>query len=399
MDEPAVQTVPIIKRYQRLIEISRDLASTFELNELLNRIVYAAADLTHAEAASILLYEQNKNQLYFQASTNLDTPLMHGLSVPVDNSLAGWIVTEQKPVVVSDAQRDPRFFKHTEKETDFHTNSLLGVPMLAKNKVIGVLEALNKIDGEFTEDDQEILMTLGAQAATAIENARLFMQSDLIAEMVHELRTPLGSINAASHLLLHPEVPEEKRNNMVMIIQAETKRLSELTTAFLDLSRLESGRTKFRVGDIDMVILLGECTGIMRSQMLEREIKFVWRVPEELPKIQGDRDKVKQVILNLLSNATKYNSEGGQITLKAEVKDKNIIVSVTDTGPGIPKESLKHLFQKFYRVPGTEKMATGTGLGLSISQKIIHAHGGEITIQSKVGVGTTFSIHLTVVDK
>lgn len=384
----------MLSQYQRLIEISRDLASTLDLDVLLQRIVDAAADLCAGEAASILLYDQNRNQLFFQASTNLDTPLMRGLIVPVNNSISGWIVQNREPMNVEDAQKDPRFFGHVQKETSFHTASLLGVPMIAKEKIIGVLEVLNKRDGPFTRDDQEILMTLGAQAAVAIENARLFQQSDLIAELVHELRTPLASLNAATHLLLRPEVPEDKRSKMVRIIQGETKRLSDLATSFLDLARLESGRTQFKIQEFDPVILLGECVGITRSSMQEHELKLIWQVPEKLPLLMGDRDKIKQVFLNLLSNAIKYNREGGEITLSAQKKPDHLALSFTDTGEGISPENLERLFEKFFRVPGTEKLAQGSGLGLSICQRIVKAHGGNLEVKSQVGAGTTFTLLL-----
>lgn len=382
----------LVTRYQHLIEISRDLASTLELDVLLARIVGAAADMCGAEAASIMLYDRAKGQLYFQASTNLDTPLMRGLIVPVDDSISGWILTNGKPLIVPDAKRDPRWFGRTEKQTGFQTESILGVPLIAKDQVIGVCQALNKINGGFTNDDQEILMTLGAQAAVAIENARLFMQSDLIAELVHELRTPLGSLNAATHLLLRPEVGEEKRNKMVMIIQSETKRLSELTTAFLDLARLESGRVQFRIEKVNLVFLLGECAGITRQNMLDKGIRFVWKVPDNVPPVTGDGDKLKQVFLNLLSNAIKYNVDGGRITLSADFDEEKITISVKDTGHGIPPESLEHMFKRFYRVPGTEKVAAGTGLGLSIVQRIVHAHGGDVRVESNVGEGAKFTV-------
>lgn len=385
-----------IERYQRLIEISRDLASTLDLDDLLSRIVHAAADLSGSQAASILLYDQTRNQLFFQASTNLADAVMRGLSVPVEGSIAGWIVKNREPIIVDDTHRDPRFFSNVGKAVRFSTDSLLGTPLIAKEKVVGVLEAINKIDGDFSDDDQEMLMTLSAQAAVAIENARLFLQSDLISEFVHELRTPLASLNAATHLLLRPEMPQAKKDNMIMIIQSETNRLSDLATAFLDLSRLESGRTQFKVETFEPVMLLGECVGIMRSQMLDREIQFVWAVPEKLSEIKGDRDKIKQVILNLLSNAIKYNRDKGKIILSGMDGNQFVQVSVQDTGPGIPEESLSHLFEKFYRVPGTEKLAQGTGLGLSIARKIVQSHGGEMSVESEVGTGTTFAFTLPI---
>ena len=175
MSNPEISS--LLDRYQKLIELSLDLASTLELNELLNRIVRAAADLCHAQAASILLYDEINQQLYFQASTNLDTPLMRGLVVPVDASIAGWIIRNRQPVIVNNAQSDPRHFGKIGKLTHITTDTLLGVPLITKDKVIGVLEAINQQEQLFTEEDLQVLFALGAQAAVAIENSRLDRKS------------------------------------------------------------------------------------------------------------------------------------------------------------------------------------------------------------------------------
>ncbi|NUM43622.1 MAG: GAF domain-containing sensor histidine kinase [Anaerolineales bacterium] len=383
----------ILDRYRRLVELSRDVASTLELDALLNRIVTAAKEISESEAASILLYEESLKQLFFQASTNLDSPMMGGLRVPLD-SIAGWIINNKKPLVIQDVSQDSRFFGGVAKATNFQSRSILGVPLMTKNKTVGVLEAINKLEGGYTEEDQEMLMVLGAQAAIAIENTRLFLQSDLISEMVHELRTPLGSINSATYLLLRPEISAEQYQKMVSIIQGEARRLSEMTTSFLDLSRLESGRVQFIPEEINLTNLLVECANITFSSMVERQLQFEWDPPKNLPHIVGDKDKLKQVFLNLLSNAVKYNTSKGTLTMKAGTRDGRVFVSIIDTGPGIPKESMGSLFKKFYRVPGTEKLAQGTGLGLSIVKKIVETHQGEIKVKSKVGEGTTFTVYL-----
>jgi len=137
----------LIQRYRRLIELSCDLASTLNLDVLLNRIINSAADLIGVEAASILLYDETKQQLHFQVSTNMDQPLMRGLIVPVDSSLAGWIITNREPVIVNDVQNDPRYYHDIEDATDIVTTSLLGIPLITKDKVVGVLEAINKKKG------------------------------------------------------------------------------------------------------------------------------------------------------------------------------------------------------------------------------------------------------------
>lgn len=384
----------LLERYQRLAEISRDLASTVDLNIILNRIVQAVADLSRAQAASILLYDESKGQLFFEATTNLEEPIMRGLVVPVEGSIAGLVVTERQPIIIKDTSKEPRHFRQVGKVTKVTTRSLLGVPLIAKNKVVGALEAINKLVGEFSHEDQEILMDLGAQAAVAIENARLFQQSDLIAEMVHELRTPLASLRTAAHLLSRKDVAEDQRRKVVDIIDKETTRLIEMTSAFLDLARLESGRVPFESERFDLAALLDECVSMVRGRIEQAGLHLALEIPQELPTFQGDRDKIKQVLLNLLSNAINYNRPDGMVTLAAKVIDDAVLLQVSDTGHGIRKADMGHLFDKFYRAQSTEKSVPGTGLGLAISKRIIEAHNGQIKVESEVGVGTTFSVVL-----
>jgi len=380
--------------YRRLIDIARDLASTLDLDVLLSRIVFAAAEISGAEAASILLYDDTSRQLYFQISTNLDASTRRGIIVPLEGSIAGWIVKNRQTVRVVNAHEDPRFFSNVEETTGFYTESILGIPLVTKNKIVGVLEALNKHRGKFTDADESMLLVLGAQAAVAIENARLFQHSDLISEFVHELRTPLSSLSTATYLLLRPEMSQEQRDQIINNIHNETIRLNALASSFLDLARLESGRVQFRKTSFSIADLIYECNDVMASKAIEDNIQIRVESSERLPLLEADRDKIKQVLLNLLSNSIKYNRPNGTVMLRAEETEKDIVIYIQDTGLGIPEESLPHLFQKFFRVREHESRVTGTGLGLSICKQIIHGHGGRIEVKSKLGVGTVFMIHL-----
>jgi signal transduction histidine kinase len=380
--------------YRRLIEIARDLASTLDLDVLLERIVQAAAEVSGSEAASILLFDDVTQQLYFQVSTNLDEPTMRGLVVPLEGSIAGWIVAHRKPIRILNAQQDPRFFINVDRLTGDFTKSLLGVPLITKNKVVGVLEALNKEEGKFSDGDESMLSVLGAQAAVAIENARLFQQSDLISEFVHELRTPLASLSTATYLLLHPEMSREQQEQIIRNIHGETLRLNSLASSFLDLARLESGRVQFHKTSFNVADLLYECKDVMNSKANEEKLQIRIESPDGMPALEADRDKIKQVVLNLLSNAIKYNRPSGLITLSGSFSSAESMITVQDTGIGIPEEALPHLFQKFYRVHENEKKAAGTGLGLSICKQIVQGHGGRMEVKSKVGVGTAFTVRL-----
>jgi signal transduction histidine kinase len=389
-----IDTEKRLEGYRRLIDISRDLASTLDLDILLNRIIRAAVDITEAQAASILLYDDASRQLYFQVATDMDQPLMRGLIVPLEGSIAGWIVANRQTVRISNAQEDPRHFGMIEKVTHYATKSLLGVPLITKEKVIGVLEALNKQGGEFTETDETLLSVLGAQAAVAIENARLFQQSDLIAIFVHEVRTPLSAITTASYLLLRPEISQDEREEIVQNIHDEACRLNTLASSFLDLARMESGRVQFHSSQFELRALLVECKKVMQGKADEDGIQIHIEIPAHFPVFEADRDKLKQLMLNLLSNAIKYNRPNGLVTLSASAQKKEFILAVQDSGIGIPEKALPNLFQKFYRVQDAEGKPAGTGLGLSICKQIVQGHGGYIEVHSQLAEGTTFTIHL-----
>jgi signal transduction histidine kinase len=240
-----------------------------------------------------------------------------------------------------------------------------------------------------------LLTVLGAQAAVAIENARLVQQSDLISEFVHELRTPLASLSTATYLLLRPEMSREQQEQIVSNIHSETLRLNALASSFLDLARLESGRVQFRKSTFNAMDLLHECSDVMSSKAEEDHIQIRVIEPEGSTLLEADRDKIKQVILNLLSNAIKYNRKNGSVILKTDTQEEHaLIISVQDTGVGIPEDAVGHLFEKFYRVRENETKAAGTGLGLSICKQIVQGHGGTIEIKSKLGIGTNILISL-----
>lgn len=385
-----------LQAYQRLLDVARDLATTLDLETLLNRIVQLAADLNEAEEASILLYEPKKQQLYFQASTDLENAAkMRGITIPTE-SIAGWVALHREPVIVRDVHQDSRFFQNIDRVLQFNTRSIVAVPMIHKDELIGVLEVLNKRTDTFTALDQEILIILAGQASVAITNARLFHQSDLIAELVHELRTPLGSITTIASLLQREGIPESQRISLAQTVHTEAKRLNDLSSNYLDLARLESGRLQFSQTHIDPDALLRESCEIVQSMAAERAIKLELQIPPGLPLVNADRDKIKQVLLNLLCNAVKYNRQGGSIIASIRVEHNRLWFSIQDTGWGIPANLQSQLFAKFFRANPADTMIQGTGLGLYICRKIVENHGGEIKAASQENIGSTFQFFLPI---
>lgn len=386
----------LLARYERIMEIGQQLNSTLDHAALLRRIIAAATELTGTESASILLIDQATGELRFELVANLNSSETESIVVPMEGSIAGWVVTHGEPRVIEDVQRDSNFFSSVDDQLKFHTSNMLAVPMRAHNRVIGALEAVNKRDGSFTGEDVKTLTMLAAQAAIAIENARLFQQSDFMAEVVHELRSPLAALRTSMTLLLRPDLPEDKRQGTINTMQGEIERLIRMTSDFLDLARLESGRVRIDIARFDLDRLVQECVDVVTSQAEERGIVLDTNIESFV--VDGDRGKIKQVLLNLLTNAIKYNREQGRIQVATYVSMRHdepfAELSVRDTGYGISKESQKKLFQKFYRVEETADVAQGTGLGLAIAKHIVEAHKGLITVESEVGVGSTFYVTL-----
>jgi signal transduction histidine kinase len=381
--------------YRRLLVISQVLASTLDLFTLLDLIVNAARDLTRSEATSILLLDNKTGDLYFEAVTGSKSEEIKRIVVPPD-SVAGWVVREGLPQIINDVTRDHRFFAQSDKQTGFLTRSLIAVPLKVKEKTIGVLEAINRVDDTpFVEEDVEMMTTLGAQAAVAITNARLFQQSDLISEMVHELRTPLTSIVAYSELMLRREIPPAQARGFTETIYQEAMHLSSMTNGFLELSRLQSGRIRMDMVNFSLTDLVREVLQLLQPQTDERGLTLSATLPDRAVFVTADRERIRQVLVNLTSNAIKYNRDSGVVNILVEPANaQHVRISISDTGRGIPEKDLSRIFEKFFRVADSEGYATGTGLGLSIVKQIIEAHGSTIEVQSQVDVGTTFSFVL-----
>ncbi len=384
-------------RLQRLLEISTTISSTLDMKQLMDLVLDAVTDLTDCEAASILFVNKGSGQLHFAAASdriNLDDKI----AVPIESSIAGWVIRHEKPLVLDDVREDDRHFAEIDKLTGFATRSVAAVPLSAKRGVIGALEAVNKAgSGHFEDQDLAMLQALAAQAAVSIENARLFQQTDLIAEFMHELKTPLMAITAAGEILTRDRKElSTKQQELLEMVERETAHLSRMAQEFLDLARLESGRTHMAHETVDLPSLLTDTVQQQKPQAANRNISIKTVIPADLPTIQGDSNRLKQVFVNLTNNAIKYSDDNGQVLIELKALNGEVAIEVADTGPGILPENLPHLFERFYRVPDAEGFTEGTGLGLTIAQRIVEEHGGRIEVESEIGKGSLFRCYLPV---
>ncbi len=225
------------------------------------------------------------------------------------------------------------------------------------------------------------------------------MRKEFVANVSHELRTPITTIKSYTETLLDGAV-EDKENTIsfLKVIDSESERMTRLVKDLLQLSKLEYNNMQWNMKQIDIYKVVSDCTYKMNISAKQKNQILEFNGDIDIPVIIGDKDRIEQVIVNILSNAIKYTPENGKIELGIASEKDKVIISVIDTGIGIPKEDLPRLFERFYRVDkARSRMLGGTGLGLSIAKQIVEAHNGSIKIQSEYGHGTQVFISLPIV--
>lgn len=399
-------------RLQRVLEISQTLTSTFDLEEVLPLILSAATELTETEAASILLLNESGTELRFAASNGRgQADRLASLRVPIGGSLAGSILQSGRPMVIDDVQHDPRHFTGVDKQLDFQSRSLLGVPLILRERPIGVLEALNKRDNaSFTEEDGQLLMALAAQAAVAIENARLVtalqktyeqlnqvdqIKSNFIAIASHELRTPLGLILGYAAMLKDDVKPDAQAQLDVVLSSA--LKLRSLIDDMVNVQHVAEGTSQLEVSEFVLQDVVQAAVTAARELAGTKGHELTLNLPPEPLNLKADRAKLTIVLNNLLSNAIKFTDPGGRILISANAANGEAQVHVADTGIGIPADEVERVFDRFYQVePHLTRKYGGMGLGLAIAKGMIDLHGGRIWCESVVGLGSRFSFTVPV---
>lgn len=376
---------------QQLLAINLALSgsSPEQLHEL---ITSAAAKLTGSASAILLLSDPASGEFHVASGPASDEP---GKStIPREGSLAGWILRHREPLVLDRSAPEVGEFIESRMFGDQAPVNIAAVPLKTRGRVLGILEVFDKREaGNYSQQDVQLLSALASLAATVNDNAQLLQQTDLIAEFMHEVKTPLMALTAASELLAR-DSQGQKQVELIEMIQKETMRLANMTQDFLDLTRLESGRAQLARKPVDLTEIIGDVVRLQEPQAAARDIKISVAVDDDLPPVLGDYDRLRQVFLNLTSNAIKYNEEHGRISITLCRLEEELQVEIADTGPGIATEYLPHLFERFYRIPDSEGFTKGTGLGLSIAARLLREHGGRIEVQSELGKGSTFSCYL-----
>jgi signal transduction histidine kinase len=281
------------------------------------------------------------------------------------------------------------------------------LPLTSPDLETQVLGGMFSAKADAFEDDHVALFSAAGVSLASLYLARIVhakeeelqrRQSEFVATVSHELRTPLHSLWGFVKLLLEEKVEdEETRREFLGIIDRECAHLAALVSDFLDVSKIEAGRMEMRKEPLSLDGLVTKTAAAFKTMADEKAITIDTDLPADLPPVEGDGERLGQVLANLVSNAIKFSEAGGRIVVRARVEGPELVVSVQDQGIGIATEALPHLFERFYQADesGT-RWQGGTGLGLNISRQIVEAHGGRMWVDSNVGEGSTFSFAIPI---
>lgn len=389
-----------------VFELTKQAHSTMDTEKCADAILTRTSNILGTQLGSIMLVDSKGKELYIKKAKGLDNKIAKNTRIKIGKGISGWVAKSGKPVLVSDIDKDKRFKSYKKKDSArYSTDSFISVPFKMNKRVVGVINVNNKkAKKSFTEDDLNMLSFIAEESTVAIQNALLYEEAkrlanlklDFISDISHELKNPL-SIIRESIAIIHEGIlgnVDKKKSSILNIALSNIDRLNRLLNSLLDLAKLEAGKSVLNRIYFDTKGLIAECVDFILPSLKTKGIKMKVNTPAKYSRIWADRDKITQVINNLLSNSLKFTDKNGLITIGIEQNNKNVIISVKDTGVGIEKAHLDSIFDKFKQVGKSLSQKKGTGLGLTISKEIIDLHRGTISVQSELGKGSTFTITL-----
>jgi len=386
---------------------ARALSSSLELDQAFDAFIREVRGLLPFDRIAIVLSENGVAQVMAVAGEGAENVLPPGSGRPIHGTLLEQLLRTNQTVY----RRDMSSADYPE-EDQFLALGLhcrLATPLLQGARAIGMLSLVRKEPDAFSPADIELAGLLGRLVASAVQNIRAYeterktveelrrlsaLRADFVSLVSHELRTPMAAVIGAARTLQQRwrELSPDQRESFLELIAGETNRLAELIGDVLDTSRIEAGTFSFRFQEVDLGQLVHDT--VATAQVGQDEVRLRADVPSALPEIRGDRDRLRQVLTNLIDNAIKYSPAGGEVEVHVYPENGRVLVDVRDHGPGIAKADQKLIFEKFGRVTGSGATRPGTGLGLFIARSIAEAHGGGLEVQSSPERGATFTLEL-----
>jgi signal transduction histidine kinase len=404
-----------VEEQKALVEISQVVSSNLDVEKVLSGIVRHAVQLSKTDAGTIYEFDEAEQVFVPRANYGVNAAFIKALHETAhgvgDDTVIGRAVIKRAPEQIPDLENVPDYPLPFVKEAGYR--AMLAVPLLREDRLFGGLVVRRKESGWFSKPVEKLLQTFATQSVVALHNAQLFREieqkgreleiankhkSQFLANMSHELRTPLNAILGYTELILdniYGDVPEKIREVLERLEQ-NGRHLLGLINDVLDLSKIEAGQLTLALNEYSMEEVVQTVFTSVEALAAEKKLKLKARVPQGLSVARGDEQRISQVLLNLLGNAIKFTDEG-EVRVEVTDSDERFLVSVTDTGPGIPEADQKTIFEEFQQADDSNtREKGGSGLGLSISKKIVEMHGGRIWVESDVGKGSTFRFTLPV---
>jgi signal transduction histidine kinase/DNA-binding response OmpR family regulator/PAS domain-containing protein len=402
-------------------EIGRLVTSTLELNTIFTRTVNLVSERFGFYYAAIYTIEETGSNIILREATGAAGEKMKAQKymLPVGSqTIVGMVADTGESKLVDDISAEPLYQPNP---LLLDTQSEVAVPLRIGSRIVGVIDIQSTQTSAFTQDDISVLQSLADQVTVAIDNARSYelsqqairelrevdqIKSQFLANMSHELRTPLNSIIGFSRVILKGidgAVTDLQQQDLTAIYNSG-QHLLGLINDVLDLARIEAGKMELNFEEVHLSEMVTSVMSTAKGLVKEKRIQLLQRIPADMPPVRGDTMRVRQVLLNLISNASKFTDEGS-ITVEALVQKgptgkMEALINVIDTGPGISLEDQKKLFQAFSQVDGSAtRRSGGSGLGLSICANLVQLHGGRIGVHSEVERGSTFYFTIPLFDQ
>jgi len=405
-----VNSMPSKKKIARLsivYDVAKDMNALIELDQCYRTLVDKLCRVFNANIASLMIIDKKKNELVIEAASGLKEEIVKQARIKLGQGISGWVAKELKPLLIKDIDDHPHFKnKNYQRVTKYSTNSLLSVPLLVNKELVGVLNITDKKDKKhFNKEDLDLLLSIAQQAAISIRNSKQYREltrineekNKFISNLAHELKSPLATVKEGVNLVADGvlgEINDKQRQSLLISIDS-VARLVRLIDDLLNISKIETGniRMKRELTDINLLIRNAEKSFAPLASKNSISLKLV--LPDEPIKIWMDCDKIFEVLANLMSNAIKYNKANGSVEVEVINKDAEVLISVRDSGCGIPKDDLPKIFQRFSSLSLPKNgNVDSTGLGLSIAKEIVDLHKGRIEVESEPGEGSRFNVFL-----
>ncbi|MDR7112203.1 signal transduction histidine kinase/ActR/RegA family two-component response regulator [Microbacterium trichothecenolyticum] len=408
LEDRSVELARKVDQLEALSEVGEAVSSSLVLDEVLTTIIMNAVRFAGCDGGSIMEYVEHEHAFTVRSAYASDRLLerLRGIKVDLDTTLVGRAARERHPIAVPDLD-DVELDIHLRLLHEDGWRSMVAVPVLRGDRIVGALVVRRRTPGEFSADTMDFLENFASQSALAVWNAQLFREletksaeleiasrhkSEFLASMSHELRTPLNAVIGFSEVLLERMFGElnDRQDEYLRDILGSGRHLLQLLNDILDLSKVEAGRMALEPSTFSLRSALEYGASMVRERAARHGIRLSIDVDADLDTVESDELRVKQVLVNLLSNAVKFTPDGGSVTVTARGSEHEIAVAVADTGIGIAPADRERIFESFQQGRRGLQSEEGTGLGLTLCRRIVAILGGTMWLESEVGVGSTF---------